>query len=105
MASDYFDDGERHIAADLHHQGYAVLDFPDSDLVGRAQRITAALGPLFAAARHGGERFNDRLQPPRFHDAFHLNDDVAAIATNATLLSLVIQTLRPPGLPVSDLKF
>ena len=105
VASDYFDDGERQIAAALHHQGYAVLDFPDPDLVGRARRIAAALSPLFAAARHGGERFDGRLQPPRFHDAFHLNEDVAALATNATLLSLLSKLYGRPAFPFQTLNF
>ena len=105
LASDYFEDEERQMAADLHHQGYAILEFPDPALVERAQRIAETLEPFFAAARQGGERFDGRLQPPRFHDAFHINDDVAAIATNATLLTLLAKLYGRPAFPFQTLTF
>ncbi len=105
LASSYFRDWEKQVAADLYHKGYAVLDYPDPDISVRAQRIRHALSPLFAAARQGGEKFDGRLQPPRFQDAFHINDDVATIATNETLLTLLSKLYGRRAFPFQTLNF
>ncbi|MCY4386899.1 MAG: phytanoyl-CoA dioxygenase family protein [Desulfurellaceae bacterium] len=105
LASSYFCDWERQTAASLYRKGYAVLDYPDPDISVQAQRIRDSLAPLFEAARQGGEKFDGRLQPPRFHDAFHINDDVAAIATNETLLALLSKLYGRRAFPFQTLNF
>jgi hypothetical protein len=105
LASDYFSAWEKTIAHDLHHKGYAILDFPDVALADRAQRICEALTPLFAAARQGGEKFGGRLRPPRFADAFDINADVAAIATNTTILALLAKLYGRTAFPFQTLNF
>jgi hypothetical protein len=105
LASGYFDDWEKPIAVSLHHKGYAVLDYPDPDISVRAQRIRDSLTPLFASARQGGERFGGRLRPPRFEDAFDMNEDVAAIATNDTLITLLSKLYGRRAFPFQTLNF
>lgn len=105
LATDYFTEWEKAIALDLHHKGYAILDFPDVDLVDRARRIRQALAPLFAAAREGGETFGGRLSSPRFQDAFDINTDIAAIATNPTMRALLSKLYGRPAFPFQTLNF
>ena len=105
LASDYFSDSEKRIAADLYHKGYAILDYPDPDISMRAQRIRNALAPLFESARQGGEKFDGLLQPPRFHNAFQVSDDVAAVATNETLLTLLSKLYGRRAFPFQTLNF
>jgi phytanoyl-CoA dioxygenase PhyH len=105
LALGYFDDWEKPIATSLHQKGYAILDYPDPDLAVRAQRIRDSLGPLFASARRGGERFGGRLSPPRFQDAFDLNEDVAAIATNDTVMTLLSKLYGRRAFPFQTLNF
>ena len=38
LASDYFTEWEKTRTRDLHHKGYAILDFPDFHIVDQAQR-------------------------------------------------------------------
>lgn len=105
LASGYFTDWEKAIASSLHHRGYAVFDYPDPDIAARAQRICNSFASLFASARQGGERFGGRLSPPRFQDAFDLNDDVAAIATNETVTALLSKLYGRRAFPFQTLNF
>jgi len=104
-ASGYFTADEERIARDLNQHGYAILDFPNTDIWARAQRIRQALAPLFADARNSGDRHGGRLMPPRFQDAWEVNEDVAAIANQAALLALLSKLYGRAAFPFQTLNF
>jgi hypothetical protein len=101
----YFEGWEKPIAASLHRKGYAIFDFPDTAIAARAERIKRALAPLFASARQGGEKFDGRLGPPRFQDAFDQCPDVLAIATNESLIALLTKLYGRRTFPFQTLNF
>ena len=105
LASNYFLDWEKPIAADLYENGYALLDFPDPDIANRAKRIIDELAPHYEAARKGGDTFNGSLQPPRFQDAFVVSDDVAAIANSDAIRALLGKLYGRPAFPFQTLTF
>lgn len=88
------------IARDLHEDGFAVLDFPDPQLVPRADRIIAALTPLLAQSGGG------KLAPgQRVQDAWRLQPDVAAIACNPAILQLLQTLYGRQAFPFQTLNF
>ena len=95
---------EERIARDLHQHGYAVLDFPDSDIDARIDRIKQDLGPNFgtdladpASDKTVGER--------RLQDAWQSNADVQAIAANPGILALLGKLYGRPAFPFQTLNF
>lgn len=95
---------ERRIAADLHHQGFAVFDFPDPDLGLRIERIKDRLGPQFgidladpASDKTSGER--------RVQDAWQQDPDVRAIASNPRVLQLLGKLYGRTAFPFQTLNF
>lgn len=103
--SGWFDARERVLARELREQGYTVFDFDDPELPARAARIRQALTPLFDDAARGGERFDGRLMPPRFQDAWREHPDVHAIATHAPILQLLGKLYGRPAFPFQTLTF
>lgn len=101
----YFSDDERRVAVDLHENGYAVIDFPDSEILARAERISMALRPLFDAARYGDNPYGATLSPPRFQDAYRVNADVKAIAVNAAIIELLSKLYGRRAFPFQTLNF
>ena len=97
-------DVETRIAGDLHQQGYAVFDFPDTDLDERIARIQQRLGPKYgvdfsdpASDKTAGER--------RVQDAWKFDPDVLAIAANAQVLGLLSKLYGRPAFPFQTLNF
>lgn len=95
---------EERIADDLHDKGYAVLDFPDSDLDSRIDRIRAHLGPL-----HGVD-FTDpdsdkTIGERRIQDAWTFDTDVRAIAVNQTVIDLLSKLYGRLAFPFQTLNF
>lgn len=95
---------EARIGLELHHRGYAVLEFPDGELDARIDRIKTNLGPRFgidwadpASDKTAGER--------RIQDAWHFDDDVRAIATNTIVLDLLEKLYGRPAFPFQTLNF
>ena len=96
--------GEQRIAADLHEKGYAVLPFPDPDILARIDRIKAALGPQFSIdfADPGSDK---TAGVRRIQDAWQFNPDVRAIAANPQLLDLLGKLYGRPAFPFQTLNF
>lgn len=95
---------EQVIARDLNTHGFAVLDFPDSEIDVRIERIKGNLGPRFdipfgdpAADKTRGER--------RVQDAWKFDDDVRAIASNPQVLSLLGKLYGRAAFPFQTLNF
>ncbi len=97
-------DAERRIALALHTDGFAVFDFPDADLDGRAARIVEDLTPQydFAKWRKEGWPANQGL---RLQDAWRNNADVRAIACNERLIALLSKLYGRRAFPFQSLNF
>ena len=99
------DNEESRIAIELHERGYSVIDFPDDGIDRRIERIKANLAPRFGidfddpfAAKNTGE--NQRLQ-----DAWLVDEDVRAIATNPRILDLLEKLYGRRAFPFQTLNF
>ncbi len=104
-ASGHFTPEEERIARSLHRDGYAILEYPDKQILARALRIRNSLAPRFAAALAGGDRYTGRLMPPRFQDAWDIDADVAAIATEPAMLALLTKLYGRAAFPFQTLNF
>ena len=94
---------ERDIAIQLNEQGFAVFDFPDEDLDARIERIITALTPEYDLEHyqaHGWARKDQRVQ-----DAWRTNQDVRAIAVNATVTQLLTKLYGRRAFPFQTLNF
>ena len=92
------------IAEGLHRDGFAILDFPDPDILARADRIVAALTPVLAPGappRKGVPRTGER----RIQDAFSFNDDVRSIAASPAMISLLTTLYGRNAFPFQTLNF
>lgn len=95
---------EERIAGDLHEKGYAVFDFPDSDLDGRIDRIQQHLGPRYGidfADPHSDKTVGER----RVQDAWQFDKDVRAIAANPAVLNLLSKLYGRRAFPFQTLNF
>lgn len=104
LAENDFSEAERAIARAIAEQGFAVIDFPDSDLDARIERIKAHLAPGFGlnpAAPHAiaGETRG------RVQDAWKDDADVRAIAANSAILSLLERLWGRRAIPFQTLNF
>lgn len=95
---------EARIGLELHHRGYAVLDFPDPDLDARIDRIKANLGPRFGIdfADAGSDK---TLAERRVQDAWQDDADVRAIASNRMILDLLSRLYGRQAFPFQTLNF
>lgn len=92
------------IAQSLHRDGFAVLDFPDPEILARADRIVAALTPVLAPGappRKGVPRTGER----RIQDAFSFSEDVRAIAANPAMIALLGALYGRQAFPFQTLNF
>lgn len=95
---------EERIASDLHENGYAVFDFPDTELNGRIERIQDHLGP------HYGIDFNSpdsdkTCGERRIQDAWQIDEDVRALAVNETVIDLLSKLYGRKAFPFQTLNF
>ena len=92
------------LARQLRENGYAVIDFPDSDFDARAARIKADLAPHFDFDdwKTRGWSANEGL---RIQDAWRSNDDVKAIAANPGILNLLSEIYGRAAFPFQTLNF
>lgn len=95
---------EQAVARQLHERGYAVVDFPDSDIDARIERITVDLASRYtvdvfdpAAIKATGDQ--------RLQDAWRFHDDVRAIAANDAVLSLLTRLYGRRAFPFQTLNF
>ncbi|RQW37011.1 phytanoyl-CoA dioxygenase [Novosphingobium sp. LASN5T] len=95
---------EERIAVDLHEKGYAVIDFPDTELDARIERVKADLGPRY------GINFDDldsdkKHAERRIQDAWVFSEDVRAIAANQAILDLLSKLWGRRAFPFQTLNF
>lgn len=95
---------EAEIVTNLHELGYAVLDFPDSEIDARIDLIKHDLGQRY------GINFEDpqsdkTLGERRIQDAWKFNDDVRAIAANEGVLNLLSKLYGRRAFPFQTLNF
>lgn len=95
---------EIRIARDLHVQGYAVLDFPDTEIDIRIARIKQNLGPRYgvdfadpSSDKTVGER--------RVQDAWTFDEDVREIAANQSIINLLSKLYGRAAFPFQTLNF
>ena len=95
---------EERIANDLHQKGYAVFDFPDSDLDNRIDRIQHHLGPRYGVdfAVSGSDKTSGER---RIQDAWKFDEDVRAIAANQAVLDLLSKLYGRSAFPFQTLNF
>lgn len=103
-ASQGLTEQEERIATSLYEQGYAVFDFPDTDLDARIDRIKHRL-----ASRYGID-FNDpqsdkTLGERRVQDAWTFDEDVRAIAANKIVIDLLSKLYGRRAFPFQTLNF
>jgi len=90
---------EDHIATDLHNRGYAVFDFPDANISSKIDRIRQRLSP------RRGIDFVDPASDGRIQDAWTFDEDVGAIATNASVLEPLSRLCGRRTFPFQTLNF
>ena len=89
------------IAQSLHDDGYAVIDFPDTDLDQKVEAIQRNLQPRYdwEAWRSG------KTEGLRIQDAWQFDENVKKIAVNAQILQLLSQLYGKPLFPFQTLNF
>ncbi len=95
---------EERIANDLHEKGYAVFDFPDSELDSRIDRIQRHLGPQYGvdfAVAESDKTIGER----RIQDAWKVDEDVRAIAANQMVIDLLSKLYGREAFPFQTLNF
>lgn len=95
---------EERIANDLHERGYAIFDFPDTDLNERISRIQQHLGPRFGVdfANPGTDK---TCGERRIQDAWQFDEDVRAIAANKIVTDLLSKLYGRMAFPFQTLNF
>lgn len=95
---------EREIAVQLNEHGYAVLDFPDEEIVERVERVKASLAPRFAIdfSKEDSVKNTGDL---RIQDAWKFNEDVKTIAANPAILALLSKLYGRRAFPFQTLNF
>ena len=95
---------EERIADDLHAKGYAVFDFPDTDIDARIDRIKQTLSPLYGIDFANPES-DKTIGERRIQDAWKTNEDVRAIAANDAVLDLLGKLYGRRAFPFQTLNF
>lgn len=95
---------ERRIASDLQERGFAVIDFPDAELDARIARIKTNLGSLFKVDLTDANS-DKTVGERRIQDAWSIDPDVRAIASNAAIISLLGKLYGRRAFPFQTLNF
>jgi hypothetical protein len=95
---------ERRVAVDLNWRGFAVLDFPDDEILERIDHIKTDLTPRFDVD------FSDPQSPKhgsigRIQDAWQFDENVRAIAANAKVMQLLSKLYGRRAFPFQTLNF
>lgn len=98
-------DEERRIAMDLHERGFAVIDFPDPEILERMERIKRRLAPRFGISPDQTEVRGPEDAARRVQDAWLENEDVQAIAANPRIMDLLERLYGRPAVPFQTLNF
>ncbi|WP_313536827.1 phytanoyl-CoA dioxygenase family protein [Sphingomonas sp.] len=99
-----FNAEERHVALDLNTRGYAVIDFPDPELNDRIERIKADLGPHYGLDLTNPET-DKTIGERRIQDAWRINADVRAIASNTAIIDMLSRLYGRTAFPFQTLNF
>ena len=95
---------ERDIALQLNARGYAVFDFPDSEVDARIDRIKASLAPRYDADLSHPEALGPDANL-RIQDAWRFDPDVMAVAANERILALLGKLYGRRAFPFQTLNF
>lgn len=95
---------EMRIARDLHVQGYAVLDFPDTQIDTRITRIRQNLGPRYGV-NFADPASDKTIGERRVQDAWTFDEDVRAIASNQSIIDLLSKLYGRAAFPFQTLNF
>lgn len=97
-------DEEARVGLELHHRGFAAIDFPDDMLDERIARIKANLAPRFGVDFTDPD--SDKLVgDQRIQDAWRFDEDVRAIAANDAVLTLLRKLYGREAFPFQTLNF
>lgn len=96
---------ERRIALELHTRGFAVIDFPDAEIEQRIARIKEHLGAQFGIDFADGSATKNTGENQRIQDAWLIDADVRAIASNESMLSLLKKLYGRRAIPFQTLNF
>jgi hypothetical protein len=99
-----FTEQEQDLAHQLNSRGYAVLEFPDTELDDRIERIKADLGPLYTINVNDADAVK-AVGDQRIQDAWTFHEDVKAIATNSKMLELLSKLYGRRAFPFQTLNF
>lgn len=83
-----FTDHERAVARSLHKNDFAVIDFPDPEIMIRIDRIKRRLTPRYDTPLDDPDKDKTR-GTRRIQDAWKFDEDVRSIASNPVLLELL----------------
>jgi len=90
----------RSLALDLARDGYAVIDFPDDDISGVADRIRASLHDRYDWTGWAAGGADMRLQ-----DAWKYDEDVRRLAVNETIINMLSGLYGRQAWPFQTLNF
>lgn len=91
----------RRIASDLHHNGYAVIDFPEPDFASIATRIRSKLGPQFDLP----EWQRSAAGSLRVQDAWKQHEEVQLLAAHPRIIELLSALYGRRAWPFQTLNF
>lgn len=95
---------EARIGLELHHRGFAVLDFPDPDLELRIERIKGRIAPRLGVDVNDPD--SDKTDNERrIQDAWRFDEDVREIAANLPILEMLGKLYGRPAFPFQTLNF
>jgi len=96
---------QQRIADDLHERGFAVIDFPDADILARVERIKRRLASRFGLDPDQPSRRVCEASTRRVQDAWLEDEDVRAIAANPQILALLGKLYGRRAIPFQTLNF
>jgi hypothetical protein len=98
-------DAELAIARQLHERGYAMIDFPDAEIMQRIDRIKRTLGPIFKVDFDDRRAVKNTGGDLRVQDAWKFDEDVKQIAANQQILQLLSKLYGRRAFPFQTLNF
>jgi hypothetical protein len=96
------DEPTKTIALQLHHQGWAIIDFPDAEIDLIAERVKASLHSRYD---WNSWRANGRQDELRIQDAHKFDADVRRLAANPQILALLSTLYGRRAWPFQTLNF
>ncbi len=104
FSADNVDEQTRRIAIELRTQGYAILDFPDPDILTMAHNIQTRLAPQYDFQTWQNAQPQQQISL-RVENAWTFDEDVKRIANNEHILQLLSTLYGRPAWPFQTLNF